>query len=61
MRNATPITKLSLPLWIDLNTGQMLERNANLAILADTISPAQLHKAISEARTKAQAERAEVS
>ena len=42
MRNATPVTKLSLPLWIDPNTGQMLEQNANLAILADTISPAQL-------------------
>lgn len=42
MRDATPITKLSLPLWIDTNTGQMLEQNANLAILADTISPAQL-------------------
>ncbi len=42
MRNATPITKLSLPLWIDPNTGQMIEQNANLAILADTISPAQL-------------------
>ena len=42
MRNGTPVTKLSLPLWIDPNTGQMLEQNANLAILADTISPAQL-------------------
>jgi hypothetical protein len=37
-----PITKLSLPLWIDPNTGQMLERNANLAILPDTISPVRL-------------------
>ena len=42
MRNETPVTKLSLPLWIDPNTGQMLEQNANLAMLADTISPAQL-------------------
>ena len=42
VRNGTPITKLSLPLWIDPNTGEMIEHNANLAILADTTSPTQL-------------------
>jgi hypothetical protein len=42
MRNETPITKPTLPLWIDPNTGQMTDQNANLTILADTISPAQV-------------------
>jgi len=42
MRNETPITKPTLPLWIDPNTGQMTEQNANLTILPDTISPAQV-------------------
>lgn len=42
MRNETPITRPTLPLWIDPNTGQMTEQNANLAILPDTISPAQV-------------------
>lgn len=42
MRNETPLTKPTLPLWIDPNTGQMIEQNANLSILPDTISPAQV-------------------
>jgi len=42
MRNETPITKPTLPLWIDPNTGQMTDQNANLSILADTISPVQV-------------------
>ena len=42
MRNAAPITKPTLPLWIDPNTGQMSEPNANLTITPDTISPTQV-------------------
>lgn len=42
MRNETPLTKPTLPLWVDPTTGQMTDQNANLAILPDTISPAQV-------------------
>lgn len=42
MRNETPITKPTLPLWIDPTTGELTEQIANLAILPDTISPTQV-------------------
>lgn len=41
MSNATPVTKATLPLWIDRATGEMLEQTPDLSIAADTTLPTE--------------------
>ena len=41
MSNATPVSKATLPLWIDRSTGEMLEQTPDLSIAADTTLPTE--------------------
>lgn len=41
LKDDSPITKLTIPLWIDRPTGTMLEQNPDLTITADTFLPSE--------------------